>query len=242
MVKVSSDRALSILVHGPAGSGKTTFGLTGSAPILMMDVENASRFIRRKKITWKPLEENPPEYDGTWEVCVVKVKDWKTAIKTYEWLKSGNHSFRSVSIDSISETQVKGMEDINGRNQMQTQHWGRLLQNMGGFLRDLRDLVGDDDSTIETMVLISTSKNDNGRWKPNLQGSIAHQVPYLFDITGYYYANQVANPSTGELEEHRYLLVGNHPDFEAKSRPQGLPMTIEDPKLDIMMDSIFDGN
>lgn len=232
-----TDNALSILVHGPAGAGKTTFGLSGPAPCLMMDVENASRFVKKKKITWKPMEESPPVYDGSWEVCVVKVKDWKIALKTYEWLKSGAHPFRSVSIDSISETQIKGMEDINGRNQMQTQHWGRLLQNMGGFLRDLRDVM-DDDSSIETMALISTSRNDNGRWKPHLQGSIAFQVPYLFDITGYLFANQVANPETGELEEHRFLFTGNHPDFEAKSRAD-IPATIQDPTLTMIMDNIF---
>src|SRR5439155_27339674 len=106
-----SERAISMLIHGPAGGGKTHLGLSGPVPRLMMDVENASRFVRQRKVFWKPMSEPPPVYDGTWETCVVKVKDWPIAKKTYEVLASNQHPFRSVSVDSISETQVKSMED-----------------------------------------------------------------------------------------------------------------------------------
>lgn len=236
---MSEDRGLSILVHGAAGAGKSTFGVTGPGPRLMMDAENSARFIQQRKIKWNPLETPPPEYDGSWDLCVVKIRNWEVAKKTYDWLKSGQHPFRSVSIDSISEIQVKAQEDINGRQQMQTQHWGRLLQNMGGLLRDLRDLVGDEASNLETMTLVSTSKDYDGSLKPYLQGQIASQVPYLFDITGYLYVDQVPNQETGEVEEKRFLFTGKNPAFEAKSRVPGLPATLPDPNLSVMMDNIF---
>lgn len=196
----------------------------------------------QRKVNWNPLEQAPPVNDGTWDLCVVKVKNWEIASKTLEWLRSNNHPFRSVSIDSISEIQVKAQEDINGRSQMQTQHWGRLLQNMGGLLRDLRDLVGTDESPIEAMVLISTSKDYSGTLKPYLQGQIASQVPYLFDITGYLYVDQVTNPETGEIEEKRFLFTGMNPAFEAKSRVPNLPPTLPDPNISVMLDNIFGPN
>lgn len=237
-----SERGLSILVHGAAGAGKSTYGVTGPTPRLMMDAENSSRFVMQRKVTWNPLEQAPPVNDGTWDLCVVKIKNIDVANKTIEWLRSGNHPFRSVSIDSISEIQVKAQEDINGRNQMQTQHWGRLLQNMGGILRDLRDLVGTEESTIEAMILISTSKDYDGTLKPYLQGQIATQVPYLFDITGYLYVDQVANQETGVIEEKRFLFTGMNPAFEAKSRVPNLPPTIQDPNISVMLDNIFGPN
>lgn len=205
----------------------------------MLDVENASRFIRQRKIFWKPMEGPPPIYDGTWDLCVVKVKDWPIAKKTYEYLASNQHPFRSVSVDSISETQVKSMENINGRNQMQIHHWGMLLQNMGGLLRDLRDLCGDEASPIESVVLICTSIEKEGRWKPFLQGSIAAVVPYLFDVTAYLYVDQEVDPATGQPVEVRKMFTGSHPMYEAKNRVPGLPATVANPTISALLDSIY---
>lgn len=233
-----SEEALSILVHGPAGAGKTTFCSTGPAPRLLIDAERASRFIQQRKIKWDPMREAPPIYDGSWDMAVVKTRNWETAQKTLEYLKSGNHPFRTVIIDSISEMQVKAMEQINGRNQMQTQHWGKLLQNMGSFLRDCRDLLEEDYSPLQVMALISTSKDYDGTFKPYLQGSISSQVPYLFDITGYLYVNQVTS-NTGEISENRFLFTGHHPQYEAKNRVPGLPPTIENPNLGTIFNTIF---
>lgn len=232
------EEALTILLHGPAGAGKTTFASTGPPPILLFDAERAARFIQLRKIKWDPRREAPPVWDGSWDMCVVKVRDWSIAEKGLEWLKSGRHPFKTVIIDSISEIQIKAMEQINGREQMKTQHWGKLLQNMGGFLRDLRDLMEEDDSPLKVMVLISTSKDYDGRFKPYLQGSIASQVPYLFDITGYLYVNSVTS-NTGVTTESRYLFTGNHPQYEAKCRVPNLPPTIENPHLTSMFNAIF---
>lgn len=228
-----------MLVHGPAGGGKSTFGVSGPLPRLMCDVENASRFIRQAKVMWDPMQGPPPAWDGSWELCVVKIREWKVAQKVLEYLSTGQHPFRSVSVDSISETQVKSMEDINGRNQFQTHHWGRLLQNMGGFLRDLRDITGDDRSPIEAMTLISTSQEKEGRWRPYLQGSIASQIPYIFDITGYLYVDQEVDQATGAVNEVRHLWTGVHPLYEAKCRVPGLPSDIRDPNISLLLDQIF---
>lgn len=234
-----NEQALTLLVHGPAGSGKTTFGSTAPKPILLMDAERAARFINLRKVYWDPMREAPPVYDGTWEMCVVKTNIWDKAQKALEYLRSGQHPFKTVMIDSLSEIQIKAQEAINGRQQMQTHHWGKLLQNMGGFIRDCRDLLeADDGNPLQIVIAISTSKDYDGTFKPYLQGSIASQVPYIFDIVAYLYVNQ-ATSNTGEVTEHRYLFTGNHPAYEAKSRVPGLPATIEDPHLEGIFNGIF---
>jgi hypothetical protein len=235
-----AEEALGILVHGPAGAGKTTLGMTGLPPILLMDAERAARFVQLRKIKWNPMTEAPPVWDGSWDVAVVKTRDWPTAQKALEWLRSGNHPFRTVVVDSISEIQIKVQEAINGRNEMKTQHWGKLLQNMGSFLRDLRDVTDEEDNPLHILCLISTSKDYDGTFKPYLQGSIASQVPYLFDMTAYLYVNQVADEQ-GVVSDHRFLFTGNHPQYEAKSRVPGVPPTIQDPNLTQMMYAIFPG-
>lgn len=233
-------RGLSVLLHGEAGAGKSTVGTTGPLPRLIMDVENSSRFLFTQRLKyWDPMTEPPPVWDGTWDLCVVITTHWTIAQKTLDFLRSGQHPFRSVVVDSISEMQVKAQEAINNRDQMKTQHWGQLLQYMGGFLRDLRDMVGTPQSIIELMVLISTSKMYGECLKPYLQGQIASQVPYLFDITAYLYVDQLQNPQTGEIEEHRYLFTGKNPRFEAKSRVPMLPKNLIDPDFTVIMNNVF---
>lgn len=236
-----SDRRLSYLIHGAAGAGKTTFATTGPKPLLLLDVEMASRFVRAeiKKISWNPLTDNPPVDDGTWDICVVKVNEWRKAEKAYEWLKSRKHPFKTVVVDSISELQSKAVEDIKGRAQLQTQDWGKLLSRMSFFCKDLRDLTGDDENIIEAVVVTAMSRNDNDVLKPYLQGQIQAQAPYWFDITGYLYVTQEADPETGEIIDSRNLLVGRHANFEAKSRVPGLPNVIPKPDIKVMLDNIF---
>jgi hypothetical protein len=233
-----SDRSLTMLMHGMSGAGKSTLATSAPKPLLYLDVEMASRFLRGRKIKWNPLTEAPPEADGTWDICVVTLDEFIKAQKAYEYLKSGRHPFKSVVVDSISELQSKAVENIKGRQQLQTQDWGKLLSVMSFFCRDLRDLAGTDDK-IEAVVITAMSRDYDGIVKPYLQGQIASQVPYWFDITGYLYVQQVADPATGELRDARNLLVGNHPNYEAKSRVPGLPTVIENPDITVMLNNIF---
>ncbi len=233
-----SDRALSILVHGLAGAGKTTLGATGPKPILILDVEKAARFIKGRKVKWNPLADAPPVADGTWDICTVSVDSFDKALKAYEYLKSGRHPFKTVVVDSISELQSKAVEKIKGRQQLQTQDWGKLLSAMSFFCRDLRDLT-DDENIIEAVIITAMSRDYDGIIKPYLQGQIASQVPYWMDITGYLYVTQAPDPATGEIKDTRNLLIGNHPNYEAKSRVPGLPTVIGDPDVSRMLNEIF---
>lgn len=233
-----SDRVLTMLLHGLAGAGKTTQLCTGPKPLLLLDVEMASRFVKGRKIKWNPLEETAPVYDGTWDICVVSVTDFKKAQAAYEYLKSGRHPFKSVVVDSVSELQGKAVELIKGRQQFQTQDWGKLLSIMSFFCKDLRDIAAEDD-TIEFVGVSATSKDYDGIIKPYLQGQIQSQAPYWFDITGYLYVQQVQDQTTGELTDTRNLLIGNHPNYEAKSRVPDLPTVLESPNIVALLDQIF---
>jgi len=129
------------MVYGESKVGKSSFAVTAPYPRLMLDVEGGHRFLPIVVKYWDPLREEPPLADGTWDTCVVTVRDYDTVLKTYQWLQLGKHHFKSLIIDSISELQVKCMDSIAGNEQMKMQQWGELLRHMGGLLRDLRDLT-----------------------------------------------------------------------------------------------------
>lgn len=234
-----TDRSLSILVHGTARAGKTTFAVTGPYPRLILDVERGSRFITNTKKRWDPMAEPPPVADGTWDTCVVTVENFEVALKAYEWLKSGQHQFKTVVLDSVSELQEKCKEQVVGRNKMQTQDWGTLLQRMGFFCRDLRDLTEAPGQPVEAVVVIAMSRLQDGVIKPYLQGQLGTQIPYWYDLTSYLYVDQVADEN-GQQHEVRRLLIAKHPAYETGSRVPGLPGVIDNPDVSNILDAVFE--
>lgn len=238
-----SERSLSVLVHGPSKAGKSTLANTAPAPRLMMDVEAAARFLPGKKVYWDPMNPKtpkPPKADGTWETCVVVTDSYEVALKTYDWLKSGKHDFRSVILDSISELQAKIQEAVNSRNKMQIQHWGELGSKLAFFCRDLRDLTGRPDSPIDAVVITAMSKeSEDGHVKPFLQGQTVNQLPYWFDVAAYLYVDNVEDDEGNDIRE-RFLLVEPMNNILAGNRVGGrLPEIIEAPNVADMINAVF---
>jgi hypothetical protein len=102
------------MVYGESKVGKSTFAVTAPYPRLMLDVEGGHRFLPINVKYWDPLREEPPAADGTWDTCVVNVTDYDTVLKAYQWLQIGKHQFKSLIIDSVSELQVKCVDNIAG--------------------------------------------------------------------------------------------------------------------------------
>ena len=235
-----SDRALSVLVHGHSKVGKTTFAATSPYPRLFLDVESASRFLNVTRKVWDPVREEPPVADGTWDTCVVYVREYDTVKRVYDWLRTGRHQFRSLILDSISELQVRCQEQIAGRGQMQTQQWGELLRDMAGLCRDLRDLTMHETNPLESVVLTAMTIQRDGIWKPYLQGQLGVVIPYFWDLTAYLYVDQVQEDPTQAPYELRRLLTRKHPEYEAGERVGGrLPAVVDNPNIEHMIDTVF---
>jgi hypothetical protein len=210
----------------------------------MLDVEGGHRFLPINVKYWDPLREEPPVADGTWDTCVVMVRDYDTVLKAYQWLQLGKHQFKSLIIDSISELQVKCMDNIAGKNQMQMQQWGELLRHMGALLRDLRDLTMHPTAPLEAVVLTAMARpGQDGRLRPYLQGQLAIQAPYFYDVLGAINVETIANPDpTQPPYKARRMYVERTDHYEAGERVQGrLGKIVEQQDMGIerMLDMIF---
>ncbi len=241
---MSLDRGLSILVHGETGAGKSSFAVTAPYPRLLLDIESGYRFLPITTKRWDPMTENPPVADGTWDTCVVVVHDYNTVLRVYEWLRSGQHQFRSLIIDSISELQVRFFDQIAGDEQLKMQQWGEVLRKMGGLLRNIRDLMTHPTNPLEAVVLTAMSRKDqDGVARPYLQGQLAVMAPYLFDILGALAVETYPNPDpTQGPYTVRRMYVERTPKYEAKERVQGrLGKVVEQDNLNVdqMLDRIF---
>ena len=232
------------MVYGESKVGKSTFAVTAPYPRLMLDVEGGHRFLPINVKYWDPMREEPPVADGTWDTVVVQVRDYDTVIKAFQWLQAGKHQFKSLIIDSISELQVKCMDNIAGTEQMKMQQWGELLRHMGHLLRDLRDLTSHPTQPLEAVVMTAmASRGQDDRMHPYLQGQLKVQAPYFYDVLGYISNETFQNPDpTQPAYKARRMYVERTDQFEAGERVQGRLGAIveqQDMSIEVMLDKIF---
>lgn len=237
----AADRSLSVLVHGASKAGKTTLAATAPAPRLLCDVEAASRFLDIKRVTWDVSSgEPPPEYDGTWDTCVVPTRDWRTIEQVYGWLHSGKHPFKSLIIDSISELQSRFIESVAGRDQLTQQQWGDAYRKVGGLVRDIRDLTMHPTMPLECVVMTAMTRQIDGKFRPWCQGQLQSVLPYLVDSVIYLYVDHDTDELAGTSVEVRRALTRGTDSFEAGERVGGAwPTAITEPNLVEMIDMIF---
>jgi hypothetical protein len=232
------------MVYGESKVGKSTFAVTAPYPRLMLDVEGGHRFLPINVKYWDPIREEPPQADGTWDTVVVQVREYDVVMKTFQWLQSGKHQFKSLIIDSISELQVKCMDNIAGTEQMKMQQWGELLRHMGALLRDLRDLTMHPTQPLEAVVLTAMArKGQDGVYRPYLQGQLAIQAPYFYDVLGAITVESMPNPDPLQpAYKVRRMYVERTPEYEAGERVQGrLGKIVEQGDLGVerMLDMVF---
>jgi len=237
-------RSLTLMVYGESKVGKSTFAVTAPYPRLMLDVEGGHRFLPIVPKYWDPMNEEPPAADGTWDTVVVQVRDYDTVLKAFQWLQSGKHQFKSLIIDSISELQVKCMDNIAGTEQMKMQQWGELLRHMGALLRDLRDLTMHPTQALEAVVLTAMArKGQDGVYRPYLQGQLATQAPYFYDVLGAITIEEFPNEDPLQSpHKARRMYVERTGQYEAGERVQGrLGAIVEQQDLSVerMLDMIF---
>jgi hypothetical protein len=233
-----------MMVYGESKVGKSTFAVTAPYPRLMLDVEGGHRFLPINVKYWDPMSEEPPKADGTWDTCVVLVHDYDTVLKAYQWLQAGQHQFKSLIIDSISELQVKLFDKIAGTDALKMQQWGEILRHMGSLLRDLRDLTMHPIAPLEAIVLTAMASPDrDGRFHPYLQGQLRVQAPYFYDILGAIAVESFPNPDPMKPPyKVRRMYVERTDKYEAGERVQGrLGPIVEQENLGVerMLDLVF---
>ena len=242
------NRSLTMLIYGASKAGKSTLAITAPGPRLLINTEaTAHKFLPVKMKKWKPLEGPPPALDETWDTAVVIVNSYAEFMKAMEYLRTGQHQFKSVILDSITELQDKLYNQISGSatQALQLQQWGEMQRHLNAAMRDLRDLAEHDTHPLEAVVITAAAKQDNAtkKFTPHLQGQSATLLPYLYDITGALAIVSRPNPdpSQGPLSV-RELYLQDTPQYYAGERVQGrlgIKIPQEHLNIDKWLDAIF---
>jgi hypothetical protein len=203
---------LSMLVHGESGVGKSWFADTAPAPRLIVDLEGRARYTpSAPKVGWDPRTQAPPEA-GDWATCVASCPDFETLQHVYQWLRSGQHCFRSVVVDSLMEAQKRCIDsEVPDLRQLHQQDWGTLLRKVEAEVRRYRDLTLIESNPVEVVVFLVGTVDAEGVRRPLLQGQLRQTVPYYLDVVGYLY---VTAGEDGSMQ--RGLLLHPQPNFVAK--------------------------
>lgn len=222
---------LSFLIHGPSKAGKSFLANTAPGPRLILDSEGNTRFLPGKKVEWKNVHQPPPAEDGSWETCIVYVRDYGVLSAVYQWLGAGKHPFRSVVIDSLSETQQRCIDAIAGDEQMKIQQWGELARKVSALVRQYRDLLVHPNNPLDAVIYTAMTKaNTDGKWSPYVQGQLATSLPYYVDVVGYLKADI---NEEGVFNNH--LLTKPHIAFDAGDRTGMFPQYITNPNIEDML-------
>lgn len=210
-------KALTILIHGDWGSGKSWFSQTGPTPRLVIDAEGGAEYTYGRKVTWKDPATEPPAA-GDWDTCIVTVRNLKDLQLVAQWLKRGAHPFNSVVLDSLSEMQKRIVDEVGGVDQLDPRGWGEVFRRGEGLVRSFRDLKYNPARPVPCVVYLAGAvergrKEENVKLRPYVQGQLGSTLPGFVDIVGYL---EVDADETGA--ERHILKVHPSADVVAKDR------------------------
>lgn len=207
------------LLYGASRSGKTTLVGTAGAdertgPMLLLDFEGGASSVM-----------------GQQNVQVVSMRDWHDFNDAYEYLSSGQHPFKSVAVDSISELHMFTVLDIvekeaaaNSRRNEDTaeiQDFGKAMIMLRRFMRHMRQLR----MHVFITALTKTDKypNEGDVRVPQMFGQMAGESVGMFPVVGYL-VNEIERVGKGEKRSVRKLYLQNEPGMRIGVRiPLGNP-------------------
>lgn len=220
--KIVDDNGIKILVHGPAGAGKTVLSATAGEPTLIISAEGGLLSIREA-----------PDY-----VKGVEIESLDDLDELYEFLldESDDPRFKWVCLDSISEIAERVLAYEKKNNRDPRAAYGNLIERMMDILRDYRDLPGYNVLMTCKQERIKDDVLGLNMYMPMMPGAkLAQQIPYIFDEV---FALRVEKDEDGE--EYRVLQTRRDARYEAKDR-SGLLDEFEEPSLKKISAKIFGG-
>ena len=119
-----------VVLYGPPGSGKTTAGATFPS-VLFLSAESGLLSVRDM------------------DIDVWTINGWEDLEEAYDYLRKGDHEYKSVVIDSLTEVQKKLNEHIvkkfPGKRRdyddlMSQSDWGYAIDKLRKMCRAFRDL------------------------------------------------------------------------------------------------------
>ena len=212
---LSQQTGIKVLVYGPAGAGKTRLiSTTGDLDnTLILSAEAGLLSLREHSID------------------VFQVTNLDAMREAYGHLKTGNHHYKWICIDSISEIAEVCLAEEKARSTDGRKAYGELADTMFKLIRGFRNLP--------VNVYMSAKQTryevDGGLvYAPLLPGrQLKDGIPYLFDEV---FALRCQRGEENNVR--RFLQTDNDGFYDAKDRSGALEM-VEPPNLEHIRNKII---
>lgn len=242
------DYKLKMLVYGPPGVGKTSLLATAdlhksTKPVLLINIEGGMLSVADAGVLG--LKE-PPE--------VTDLRSFDELEQIFWWLAKGDHPYKSVGIDSLSELQMINLEHIvkgmikktsagGARRESLDDVWqedyGKSTQQLRRVVRQFRDLPMHVFFSCHEASSQDRDKNETSH--PMLTPKLRGAVMGYMDVIGYMYVDTVPEDEESEERSVRRMLCRPYGKWVAKDRSPGqrLGLMVEDPSIPTVIDQIL---
>ena len=212
-LKSTKDAALDgikILVHGPAGAGKTSLCATTGEPTIIISAESGLLSLRG------------------FDIPVIEVKSLDQMYEAYDYVVNTEEgqAFKWVCLDSISEIAEVVLNHEKKVAKDPRQAYGALAEKMTDLIRAFRDLPGRNVYFSCKQERAKDEQSGAMLYYPAMPGNMLKQgVGYFFDEV---MALRVEKDADGNPT--RWLQTSRDYNYEAKDRSGALDM-FESPDL-----------
>jgi len=206
-LKSTRDAALDgikILVHGPAGAGKTSLCGTTGGSTLIISAESGLLSLR------------------AFDIPVLEVKTLDQLYEAYQFVTDTDEgkAFQWVCLDSISEIAEVVLNHEKKTAKDPRQAYGALAEKMTDILRAFRDLPGRNVYFACKQERTKDEQSGAMLYFPSMPGNMLKQgVGYFFDEV---FALRVEKDAEGNPT--RWLQTNRDYNYEAKDRSGSLDM------------------
>lgn len=221
---------VNLILYAESGTGKTVLAgsadaVEGMSPVLIADVEGGTFSLR----SFYP------------NVRSVRITKWEHIVELYNELRRGDHPFKTVVIDSLTELQKVSMNTIMNDTVAKdperdpevpsVREWGKNGEQIRRVVRAFRDLPM---NTIFTALVSDDRDPKTGKvtYRPSLPGKLAKEVPGYVDLCLFMYRKELPDPNEdGKTINSRLLLSSATEQYVCKDRSNNLPPVLQEPTM-----------
>jgi hypothetical protein len=217
--EAAKSQGLKVLVHGPPGAGKTVLCSTTGALDKTLIISAEAGLLSLRDL----------------EIKVAEVSTLDELREVYKTLRSDDHPFEWICLDSISEIAEVVLSNELDKATDPRQAYGALYDKMLDLLRNFRDLPVNVYMSCKQERDIEKIDDDRERTRivPSLPGrKLTQNISYLFDEV---FALRVEKDANGP-----FRVLQTQPDgrYECKDRSGALEV-MEAPSLEAIHDKIM---
>lgn len=245
--KVSEiQRSRSWVIHGRAGSGKTTLASTFPGPILLLDVK----------------DEGTDSIADVKNLDVMEIIEWQDLEDVYWHLVKNPGKYKTLVIDTVTQMQQMAVEEIGNRKKlggkslgdwgsMTKGDWGDIASKMKTWISNYRDLPMEVIFLAQERVFNNEDDDATGMLDPEvgprLSPSVMSHICAAVSIIGSTFVRERTERvkvklHTKEVKHTEYCIrLGPSPSYITKIRkPKSieLPNFLVDPTYDSIIELI----